>query len=255
MASSDLKSVVRDKYAQVARTDGAACCGCDDINMIGDAYDGVAGHVAEADLGLGCGLPVEHAGLVRGQTVLDLGSGAGNDAFVARHHVGAGGRVIGLDFTPEMVHKARENAARLGYDNVEFIDGDIEAVPLPDASVDVVISNCVLNLVPDKVRAFAEMWRVLRPGGHFCISDIVSEGDLPAELLRVAELYAGCVSGAMERGTYLALLQRAGFTGVRIVKARAIDIPELVATSLSPEARERLAQGGVTSVTVVGRRP
>lgn len=256
MHTQGLKEVVRTKYAEIAvAPGGAGCCGGDGVNMIGDAYDGVEGHVAEADLGLGCGLPVEHAGLEEGQTVLDLGSGAGIDAFISRRHVGEGGRVIGLDFTPEMVEKARANAAKLGYDNVEFVEGDIETMPIPDASIDVVISNCVLNLVPDKRRAFAETFRVLRPGGHFCISDIVSEGDLPEELMRVAELYAGCVSGAMNREAYLALLSSTGFTDVAVVRERPIHLPDDLLTTLPEEDRERLRAAGVVSVTVVGVRP
>lgn len=249
---------MRQKYAQVARENsGCGCCGCgpDDVNMIGEAYDGVEGYVADADLGLGCGLPVEHARLAEGQTVLDLGSGAGIDAFIARHHVGPAGRVIGVDFVPEMVARARALAAALGYTNVEFIEGDIEALPLPDSTVDVVISNCVLNLVPEKERAFGEMHRVLRPGGHFCISDVVSVGELPVDLLRVAELYAGCVSGAMERRRYLSLLEAAGFGAVAVVAERPIALPESVFATLSGGARDALRAGGVVSVTVVGRKP
>ncbi len=224
-----LRTAVREKYASVARGDVLSCCGdtgsCDDINMIGDAYDGVDGYVADADLNLGCGLPVEHANLSVGQTVLDLGAGAGLDAFVARRIVGDSGRVLGVDFTPEMVEKARDNARILGYDNVHFEHGDIEALPFDDDSVDVVISNCVLNLVPDKAQAFAEMARVLRPGGHFCISDVVSEGHLPERIRASAELYAGCVAGALEKGNYLALLVHAGFVGVEVVQHRPIDLP------------------------------
>lgn len=247
----DLRAAVRDKYAAVARGEALSCCGptgcADEVNMIGDAYDGVDGYVAEADLQLGCGLPVEHAGLHEGQTVLDLGSGAGLDAFVARRVVGEAGRVLGVDFTPEMVEKARANAAALGYANVQFEHGDIEALPFADASVDVVISNCVLNLVPDKARAFAEMARVIRPGGHFCVSDVVTRGDLPEAVRQSAELYAGCVSGAMDEGAYLALLRAAGFAGVEVVKARPIDLP----ASLLPEG----AEAPLWSVTVRGTRP
>jgi arsenite methyltransferase len=212
--------------------------------MIGDAYDGVEGYVPEADLGLGCGLPVEHAGLAEGQTVLDLGAGAGLDAFVARRIVGETGRVLGVDFTPEMVEKARANAAKLGYANVQFEHGDIEALPFAEASVDVMISNCVLNLVPNKARAFAEMARVLRPGGHFCVSDVVTRGDLPPAVRQSAELYAGCVAGALPEAEYLALLAEAGFEGVEVVKARPIDLPESLGAS-----------GALWSVTVRGVRP
>jgi len=229
MQPDNLRAIVQDKYAAVAHGERLSCCaptGCsEEINMIGDLYDGVEGYVADADLGLGCGLPVEHAGLAPGQTVLDLGAGAGLDAFVARRIVGDEGRVLGVDFTPEMVAKARANAARLGYDNVTFEHGDIEALPFADNSVDVVISNCVLNLVPDKARAFAEMARVLRPGGHFCVSDVVARGELPAAVRASAELYAGCVAGALDESDYLGLLRATSFENVEVVKAHPIALP------------------------------
>lgn len=251
MNADTLRATVRDKYAAVARGEVLSCCGPTDeateINMIGDAYDGAEGYVADADLGLGCGLPVEHAGLAPGQTVLDLGSGAGLDAFIARREVGESGRVIGLDFTPEMVEKARANADRLGFGNVTFVEGDIEAIPLDDASVDVIVSNCVLNLVPDKARAFAEMARVMRPGGHFCVSDVVTRGDLPEAVRQSAELYAGCVAGAMDEAAYLDLLRSAGFERVEVVKARPIELP----ASLLPDA----AEAPLWSITVRGARP
>lgn len=243
-----IKATVRERYAEIA-TEGGSCCGSDcgcGFSMIGDEYEAVEGYVAEADLGLGCGLPTEHAGLRAGQTVLDLGSGAGLDAFVAREIVGESGRVIGVDMTPEMVARARENAVRLGVANVEFLQGEIEALPLEDASVDVILSNCVLNLVPDKAAAFAEMARVLRPGGHFCISDVVIEGTLPDVLRRSAELLVGCVAGAMERGAYLDALRAAGFAEVRVVAEKTVGLPEAVG---------RLAGAVVQSVTVVGVRP
>lgn len=245
-----LRTTVREKYAAVARGDALSCCGpegCGDdvINMIGDAYDGVDGYVADADLKLGCGLPVEHAGLAPGQTVLDLGAGAGLDAFVARRIVGEEGRVLGVDFTPEMVEKARANAAKLSYDNVRFEHGDIEALPFTDASVDVVVSNCVLNLVPDKARAFREMRRVLRPGGHFCVSDVVHVGDLPAAARESAELYAGCVAGAVERGDYLALLREAGFEEVEVVAERPIDLPDGILPDEAPSPLRSVTVRGV----------
>ena len=246
-----LRTSVRDKYAAVARGEVLSCCGdsgCgDEINMIGDAYDGVEGYVPDADLKLGCGLPVEHAGLAPGQTVLDLGAGAGLDAFVARRIVGEAGRVLGVDFTPKMVEKARKNATSLGYENVQFDHGDIEALPFADASVDVVISNCVLNLVPDKARAFAEMRRVLRPGGHFCVSDVVSHGALPAAIRASAELYAGCVAGALDQVDYLALLRAAGFEQVEVVTERPIELP----AGLLPAG----AEAPLWSVTVRGLVP
>ena len=257
-SSGTLRQAVRDKYAAVARGETLSCCGPADacapaevtrteINMIGDAYDGVDGYVEAADLGLGCGLPVEHAGLAPGQTVLDLGAGAGLDAFVARRVVGETGRVLGVDFTPEMVGKARQNAAALGYTNVRFEHGDIEALPFEDASVDVVVSNCVLNLVPDKARAFAETFRVLRPGGHVCVSDVVSRGSLPDAVRASAELYAGCVAGAVDWDEYLALVAAAGFEEVRVVAERPIDLPD----GLLPAG----AGAPLFSVTVRGTRP
>jgi SAM-dependent methyltransferase len=260
-----LRQSVRAKYAAVARGEALSCCGpsgCGDgdavdVNMIGDAYDGVEGYVEAADLGLGCGLPVEHAGLAPGQTVLDLGAGAGLDAFVARRVVGESGAVLGVDFTPEMVAKARENAAALGYENVRFEHGDVEALPFADASVDVVVSNCVLNLVPDKPRAFAEAFRVLRPGGHVCVSDVVSRGALPASVRASAELYAGCVAGALDREVYLGIVRAAGFEGVEVVAERPIDLPAgLLPSGLLPDGlAHEGAEAPLLSVTVRATRP
>lgn len=270
-----LREAVRAKYAAIASsdasggdgsTDDTCCgpsCGCasgDDSgvsSMIGDEYDGVEGYVAEADLKLGCGVPTDLADLQPGEIVLDLGSGAGLDAFVARRIVGAEGRVEGVDVTPEMVEKARANANDLGYDNVHFHEGDIEDLPIDDARFDVALSNCVLNLVPDKARAFNEMHRVLRAGGRFCISDIVVQGDLPATIRRSAELYAGCVAGAMEREAYLGGLREAGFSAVEIVRERAVDVPdEVLAEAASTEEIQRVREnGGLFSVTVRGRKP
>ena len=251
MTSDSLRTAVRDTYAAVARGEVLSCCGdtgCGGgINMIGDAYDGVEGHVPEADLKLGCGLPVEHAGLEPGQTVLDLGAGAGLDAFVARSVVGETGQVIGVDFTPEMVQKARQNAEMLGFTNVRFEHGDLEALPFDDESVDVVISNCVLNLVPDKARAFAEMARVLRHGGRFCVSDVVSRGPLPASVRQSAELYAGCVAGALDQDEYLRLLTEAGFENIEFAAERPIALP----ADLLPDG----AAAPLYSVTVRGLRP
>jgi arsenite methyltransferase len=266
-SSGQLREMVRQKYAEIAKKShsgsGTACCGTGeqaeaDYSMIGDAYDGVSGYVADADLGLGCGLPVEHAGLRSGQTVLDLGSGAGLDVFVARKEVGEGGHVIGVDMTAEMIAKARENVEKSGFDNVEFRLGEIEHLPVLSDSVDVVISNCVLNLVPDKQRAFAEIFRVLKPGGHFCISDIVSSSELPDWVKGIAEAYAGCVSGAIPKTDYLSLIQEAGFADVVVASERRIDIPaELIAGSLTPEQREEAVKNDlyVMSVTVTGVKP
>ena len=258
-----LREIVREKYAEIAKKAASGCCtttccedkelAADDFNMIGDAYDGVSGYMADADLGLGCGIPVEHAGLRPGQTVLDLGSGAGLDVFVARNEVGENGHVIGVDMTAEMIAKARENAEKSGFDNVEFRLGEIENLPVRSNSVDVVISNCVLNLVPDKQRAFAEIFRVLKPGGHFCISDIVSSQELPDWVKGIAEAYAGCVSGAIPKEDYLKLIQETGFSQVEVAIERRIDVPaELIAKSLSREQQEVAVNDDlhVMSVTV-----
>ena len=262
-----LREIVRQKYAEIAKKSqsgcGISCCGTGeqaeaDYSMIGDAYDGISGYIADADLGLGCGLPVEHAGLQTGQTVLDLGSGAGLDVFVARKEVGESGHLIGVDMTAEMIAKARENAEKSGFDNVEFRLGEIEHLPVQSDSIDAVISNCVLNLVPDKQRAFAEIFRVLKPGGHFCISDIVSSRELPDWVKGIAEAYAGCVSGAIPKKDYLSLIQETGFADVVVASERQIDIPaELIARSLTPEQREEAVKNDlyVMSVTVTGVKP
>jgi len=266
-SAREVREAVRAKYAAIARgeegccePDAGSCCGdAEDgasVNMIGEGYDTVEGYVADADLKLGCGVPTDHAGLEPGQTVVDLGSGAGLDAFVARRVVGESGRVIGVDFAPEMVEKARSNAQKLGVENVDFVEGDIEDLPLDAEIADVVLSNCVLNLVPDKERAFAEMQRVLRPGGHFCISDVVSDGTLPDAVRRSAELYAGCVAGAIEESEYLDLLDAVGFEEVEVPSRRRIDLPEeALPDTLTDADRAAMDEGGLWSVTVRGRRP
>lgn len=262
-ASEDIRRMVRDRYAEIAVAGepgcGTGCCGPEKgFDMIGDAYVGIAGHVADADLGLGCGLPVEHAGIRAGDTVLDLGSGAGNDVFVARHETGASGRVIGVDMTPEMIARARSNGDKLGYDNVEFRLGEIEHLPVDGGSIDVVVSNCVLNLVPDKRAAFAEIHRVLKPGARFCISDIVSSEPLPDWTLEIAALYAGCVAGAVPVDDYLGLIADAGFGAVEVVKARRIDIPEEIVARYADSdqlAAVRSRDLHVLSITVTGIKP
>jgi arsenite methyltransferase len=262
-----LKELVREKYGQLARAGGnccgpTSCCGTSNEGApfvhINEDYTGREGYVADADLGLGCGIPVDAADLRPGQTVVDLGSGAGNDVFVARRMVGETGKVIGVDMTPDMIRKARENAARAGYANVEFRLGEIEALPVEGGTADRVISNCVLNLVPDKRSAFAEMYRVLRPGGKFAISDVVLEGDFPEGLRRAAELYIGCVSGAMEKNAYLEALKAAGFAAIRVTGEKALEVPEdLLAAYLDEGQRRSLAESGVRvlSVTLQGAKP
>lgn len=211
----------------------------------------------DADLGLGCGLPTEHAGIKPGDSVLDLGSGAGNDCFVARALVGETGKVTGLDFTDEMIQKAKTNNRKLGYANVEFIKGDIEDMPIPENSYDVVISNCVLNLVPDKQKAFSEIFRVLKPGGHFCVSDIVLEGILPSKLQEDAELYAGCVSGAMQKSEYLNIIRSSGFKNIQIKTEMKNIIPEdLLIEYLSVDELTdfRKLDIGIFSITVTAEK-
>jgi arsenite methyltransferase len=263
--ADEIRALVREKYGAIARK-GASCCGSscaceggtDGIDMIGDAYRSAEGYVAEADLGLGCGLPTEHASIKPGDTVLDLGAGAGVDAFVARRLVGEEGQVYGVDITPEMVTKARANTEKLGYRNVELRLGEIERLPFEGDSIDVVISNCVLNLVPDKARAFAEVFRVLRPGAHFCVSDIVASAPLPDGIRKATALYVGCVAGAEPEAQYLAIIKNAGFRDVRIVKSRRIDLPEDVLAGILKAdeiADARVADLHVKSVTVVGVKP
>lgn len=265
--AEELKAIVREQYGTIAHQspadNAASCCGAGPVSnkvysIMMDDYTGTAGYAPEADLGLGCGLPVEHALLKPGMTVLDLGSGAGNDCFVARHEVGAEGKVIGVDFTPAMLAKARANAEARGYNNVEFRAGDIDDLPVTSGSVDAVISNCVLNLVPNKERVFAEMFRVLKPGGHFSVSDIVLVGELPDALRNAAELYAGCVSGAIQRGAYLAGLEAAGFESVTVQKTKPILLPDdVLERYLDAEGIAAFAarQTGIFSVTVFGQKP
>lgn len=262
-----IKQTVRAKYAEIAQQDradnAASCCGSggcstEVYNIMTDDYSKLEGHVAEADLGLGCGLPTQFAGIKPGDTVLDLGSGAGNDCFVARHETGPDGRVIGVDFTPEMIAKARANAQQLGYANVEFREGDIELLPLSDAMVDVVVSNCVLNLVPDKKKAFTEILRVLKPGGHFSISDVVLQGELPEVLQHAAEMYAGCVSGALQESDYLGIIHQLGFGEVTVQKRKAITLPDdILANFLNAgELAAFKASGtGIFSITVSATKP
>jgi SAM-dependent methyltransferase len=229
-----------------------------DYSIFSENYDKLQGYNPDADLGLGCGLPTEYAGIQPGNTVLDLGSGAGNDCFVARALVGETGYVAGLDFTEAMIEKARENAKKLGYTNVDFIQGDIENIPVRFGVVDVVISNCVLNLVPDKQLAFSEIFRVLKQGGHFCISDVVLLGELPKDLKEDAVMYAGCVSGALPKGEYLRIIEESGFVDLDVKKEKKIDIPdELLLKYMSAEELKKFSNGetGIFSITVTGKKP
>lgn len=263
----ELKQAVKEKYAQISeqsksQNEGSCCgsdCGCDtvDYSIFADDYSAVEGYNQDADLGLGCGLPTKFAHISEGDTVVDLGSGAGNDCFVARQLTGEKGKVMGLDMTEKMNEKATNNAAKLGYENVDFVLGDIEDMPFEDNLADVVVSNCVLNLVPDKQKAFAETYRILNPGGHFSISDVVTSGNLPESLKEDAEMYAGCVAGAINRDEYLAIVKETGFKNLKVQKEKKIDLPEeLLSKYLSAgEAKEfSESETGIFSITLYAEK-
>jgi SAM-dependent methyltransferase len=260
----DVKEIVRKEYGEIAAGRGQGCCGGVGVEeaacQIGYSDRELAALPEGANLGLGCGNPTAIASLRAGETVVDLGSGAGIDCFLAARQVGPTGRVIGVDMTDEMLERARENARRGGYANVEFRKGDIEALPIDDASVDVVISNCVLNLVPDKRKAFAEVARVLKPGGRMAVSDIVLERPLPAELQGDAATYVGCVSGAILRDEYLRLLGEAGLTEVRVTKeadaaGMLTEAPGPVSETLRSCCGPGALSGFISSFHVEARRP
>ena len=261
-----IKEMVREKYGQIAvqnpDLNAASCCGIDgcetiDYSIFSEDYSKLEGYVKSADLKLGCGMPVEYAGISKGNTVLDLGSGAGNDAFVSRVLVGEEGEVIGVDMTQKMIDLSQKHANDLGLKNVKFRLGDIEDLPLAGNRVDVAISNCVLNLVPNKEKAFAEIWRVLRPGGHFAISDVVLKGDLPNELKEAAEMYAGCVAGALQKSDYLGIIHETGFQCVSIKAEKEIQVPdEILLNYMDQKGLDAFkASGtGIYSVTVTGTK-
>jgi arsenite methyltransferase len=265
--NEELKEVVKSKYNRIAQKSderkSCCCCGGSDSksdiesSLFNDDYSGLSGYNPDADLQLGCGIPTAFAEIRKGDTVLDLGSGAGNDAFVAREIVGAEGKVIGLDFAEAMLIKARKNTNRLGFTNVEFFKGDIEEMPLQDSVADVVISNCVLNLVPDKEKAFRQIYRVLKPTGHFCVSDVVISGDLPESLLKDATMYAGCVSGALKKEEYLDVISKAGFKNIQIRKEKEVWLPdELLLKYLSENEFEhfKASKIGIYSITVFAEK-
>ena len=263
---NEIKEMVRQKYSEIAlqdkTTNASSCCGAggcstEVYNIMSESYDELQGYAQDADLGLGCGLPTVFAKIKEGDTVIDLGSGAGNDCFIARAETGANGKVIGIDFTPAMIEKARENAEKLGFNNVEFRQGDIEQMPVGGNIADVVVSNCVLNLVPNKKAVFSEIYRVLKPGGHFSISDIVLTGNLPEQLLSVAEMYAGCVAGAIQMDTYLSLIREAGFQNITVQKNKPILIPEDILSNYltQEEVREYLStETRIRSITVYAEK-
>jgi ubiquinone/menaquinone biosynthesis C-methylase UbiE/N-acetylglutamate synthase-like GNAT family acetyltransferase len=263
----ELKKMVKEKYGAIAsqskqQNQSSCCgstCGCSNVefSVMAEDYTKLPGYVPDADLALGCGLPTQYAKIQPGNTVVDLGSGAGNDCFIARSVAGETGRVIGIDMTEAMIAKAKTNAAKLGFNNVEFRLGDIDNMPIKDSTADVVVSNCVMNLVPNKQKAFSETFRILKPGGHFSISDIVLVGELPDDLRKEAVLYAGCISGAVQKKEYLRIIQEAGFTNVTVQKERQIDIPEeILEKYIASEQMRKVANNlGIFSITVYAEKP
>lgn len=262
----EIKTLVREKYTEIANQEksvnASSCCGCgpscdSTYTIMSDDYSSLEGYNPDADLALGCGIPSSIAAIKTGDTVVDLGSGAGNDCFVARAIAGETGKVIGIDFTPAMIEKAKANAAKLGFTNVDFRLGEIEKIPMTSNQADVILSNCVLNLVPDKSKAFAEMFRILKPGGHFSISDVVLEGNLPEGIQKAGELYAGCVSGAINKIDYILKLSEAGFKNIRIAKEKPIIIPdEILLNYISQDEINSFKNSGkgITSITVYGEK-
>ncbi len=263
----EVKELVRQKYSEIAlqdkETNQSSCCGSggcstEVYNIMSDDYTELKGYNPDADLGLGCGLPTQFALIEKGDVVIDLGSGAGNDCFIARAETGEAGKVIGIDFTEAMISKARENAEKLGFHNVEFRQGDIEKLPVTSNTADVIVSNCVLNLVPNKDNVFKEIYRVLKPGGHFSISDVVLTGTLPAKLQDAAEMYAGCVAGAIQKDDYLELIRKNGFTNLKLQKEKVILMPDdILGNYLSAEEISEFRSGsmGIFSISVFAEKP
>ncbi len=262
-----VKDMVRRKYSEIALQDketnessccGSGCCSTEVYNIMSDDYTQLEGYNPDADLGLGCGLPTQYAKIKKGDVVIDLGSGAGNDAFIARNETGEAGKVIGIDFTPAMIDRARQNNEVRGFNNVEFRQGDIEKMPVTANTADVIVSNCVLNLVPNKDAVIKDIYRVLKPGGHFSISDIVLEGILPKELKEAAEMYAGCVSGAVQKEVYLELISSNGFTNIIVQKEKTIVIPDDILInymSAKQTAVFKTSNMGIKSITVYAEKP
>ena len=267
--NEELKQLVKEQYSLLALNSdslkNACCCGTKPngdskkvYTIMSEDYTKLKGYEPDADLGVGCGLPTQYAGIKTGDTVVDLGSGAGNDCFIARSEVGDSGKVIGIDFSPEMVAKARTNNTKRGYTNIEFIEADIENMPLKDNSVDVVVSNCVLNLLPQKDKIFHEIYRVLKPGGHFCVSDVVLNGFFPKEFTDNAAMYAGCISSAIQRDEYLQEIENANFQPITVERTKTIQIPDSVLHEhLDESIIQKYKEGnvGIYSITVTGKKP
>jgi arsenite methyltransferase len=267
MKAEDLKLIVKEKYGKIAGQSnnekssccGPSCCGTDvNYTIFSENYETREGYNQDADLSLGCGIPTDYAGIEIGDRILDLGSGAGNDCFVARALTGETGHVTGLDMTEQMIIKARGNCKKLKFDNVEFVVGDIESMPFENNNFDVVISNCVLNLVPDKVKAFSEIYRVLKPGGHFCISDVVTTGKLSEKMRKDAEMYAGCISGASEMVEYLKIVETAGFLNIKVHKQKQIKLPDSLLAEYNDKSEisaYHSGEKGIFSITVYAEKP
>ncbi len=263
----EIKEMVRQKYSEIAlqnkETNASSCCGAggcstEVYNIMSEEYNDLGGYNPDADLGLGCGLPTQFAKIKKGDTVIDLGSGAGNDCFIARAETGETGKVIGIDFTEAMIDKARNNAEKLGFNNVEFRQGDIEKMPVTANIADVIVSNCVLNLVPNKQAVFTEIYRVLKPGGHFSISDIVLTGELPEKIKNAAEMYAGCVASAIDKDEYLNYISKVGFANMQIQKDKPIIVPDdILKNYLNDEeiAQYKSNETVIRSITVYAEKP
>lgn len=266
-SEKEIKEMVRQKYSEIALqdkdTNASSCCGSggcstEVYNIMSEDYNELDGYNPDADLGLGCGLPTQFAKIKKGDTVIDLGSGAGNDCFIARAETGEAGKVIGIDFTEAMIDKARTNAEKLGFNNVEFRQGDIEKMPVTANVADVIVSNCVLNLVPNKQAVFAEIFRVLKPGGHFSISDIVVTGTLPEQIKSAAEMYAGCVAGAIDKEQYLGYISEAGFKNITIQKDKSIVVPDDILKNYLNDDEIALYKSNINiirSITVYAEKP
>ena len=265
---SEIKNLVKEKYSQIANQSAeqnlssccgaTACCDTDMYSIMADDYSQLEGYNPDADLGLGCGIPTQYAKIKEGDTVIDLGSGAGNDAFIARKYTGDAGKVIGVDFSETMIEKARTNVDKLGFNNIEFRLGDIEHLPVAANKANVILSNCVLNLVPNKKKVFAEIFRVLKTKGHFSISDIVLDGVLPEKLRSAAEMYAGCVSGAIQKDDYLKIIHQTGFVNISLLKEKRIIVPDDILLQFI-DATEldvfKKSGAGIYSITVYGEKP
>jgi len=254
LKDDEIKKQVRDRYAQAASTKTSCCgpasapCGCGQpeldrgnaSQMVGYSPEELAAIPEDANLGLGCGNPAALAGLKAGETVLDLGSGAGIDCFLAAAKVGPAGKVIGVDMTPEMLDRARENVRKSGAANVEFRLGEIENLPAADNSIDVIISNCVINLSTDKPRVFREAFRVLRPGGRMMVSDLALQKPLPEAIRRSVEAYVACIAGALVKSDYLGAIRAAGFAEVSVVSEKVFPSELVLEDSLAPEIIKKL---------------